>query len=199
MPHVPLRERQKKFVDAAIRVIAAEGVAKATTRRIAEVAEMPAASLHYCFHTKEELFQAVFEQALSEGPTKAGRDVIPGMGLRDGAAAVLRGYLDWMLLDRDLQQAQYELIFWALRNPDSRHLARQTYRSYIDATVELLSQARVPDEAGIDLEMLARQILATLDGHAMQWIALDDDRMAAVIENAIVEVRAVLPPLRKEA
>lgn len=199
MPHVPVGERQKKFIDATIRVIAAEGVAKATTRRIAEVAEMPAASLHYCFRTKEELFQAVFEQALSEGPQKAGRDVVPGMGLREGASAVLRGYLDWILPDRDLQQAQYELIFWALRNPDSRHLASHTYRSYIDATVDLLSQARGPDEEGVDLELLARQIIATLDGHAMQWIALDDDQMAVVIENAIVEVRAALPPLRKRA
>ncbi|WP_093086609.1 TetR family transcriptional regulator [Pseudonocardia oroxyli] len=38
MPHVPQEERRPQLVAAAIRVIAREGVARATTRRIAEEA-----------------------------------------------------------------------------------------------------------------------------------------------------------------
>lgn len=193
MPHLPVGDRQQQFIDATIRVIAAEGVARATTRRIAEVAAVPAASLHYCFRTKEELFQAVFEKALSEGPTEAGRRVVPGMGLREGVATILGGYLDWMLVDRDVQQAQYELIFWALRSPRSRHLPKQTYRAYIDATIELLRRAQGEADGAVDLEMLARQLIAVLDGHAMQWISLDDDAMKSVVENAIYEIQATLP------
>ncbi|WP_280447927.1 TetR family transcriptional regulator, partial [Nocardia cyriacigeorgica] len=49
------------MVAAAVRVIAARGVDVATTRRIAEEANAPLATLHYCFATKELLFAAVFE------------------------------------------------------------------------------------------------------------------------------------------
>ncbi|MBO2006846.1 TetR family transcriptional regulator [Serratia marcescens] len=37
-------------------MITEHGVANATTRRIAEAAGSPLASLHYVFHTKDELF-----------------------------------------------------------------------------------------------------------------------------------------------
>ncbi|MEU0265142.1 TetR family transcriptional regulator [Nocardioides sp. NPDC006303] len=190
---MPIEERRKLFIDATIRVIAAEGVARATTRRIAAMAAVPAASLHYCFRTKEALFQAVFEKALSEGPTEAGRRVVEGMGLREGVAAIVGGYLDWMIFDRDAQQAQFELIFWALRSPSSRHLPKQTYWAFIDATIELLRRAQGEADGAVDLDMLARKVIAVFDGHAMQWISLDDSATKSVVENAIREIQAALP------
>lgn len=61
MARIPAAERRADLVAAAVRVIAAHGVDGATTRRIAEAANAPLATLHYCFATKEALFAAVFE------------------------------------------------------------------------------------------------------------------------------------------
>jgi AcrR family transcriptional regulator len=59
---VPSDVRRQQFIDAAVKVIARDGVDGATTRRIAEEAKAPLATLHYCFQTKENLLWAVFEQ-----------------------------------------------------------------------------------------------------------------------------------------
>ena len=119
---MPVTDRRRQFVDAAIQVIAREGVAKATTRRIAEAADAPAAALHYCFSSKDELFRAVFDQGPLDGRAEGSRNVVPGMGLAAGVDAIVRGYLGWIVKDRDMQQAQFELIFWALRTPSAQHL-----------------------------------------------------------------------------
>lgn len=199
VPHLPVADRRRQFIEAAIEVIANEGVARATTRRIAQQANAPAASLHYCFDTKEELFQAVFEHGSTDGVRHAGRDIRPGMGLSRAVEAILNGYLEWMLADKNLQQAQYELIFWALRSPTSRHLPQRTYRAYIDATNQLLREASTPEDVGANLEFLSRQIIAVLDGHALQWMALGDGAMTQVIENAIIEIQASLVQTRAAA
>ena len=52
-------------VVAAIEVIASEGLARATTRRIAEAADAPLGSLHYCFRSKDELIESVLARAAS--------------------------------------------------------------------------------------------------------------------------------------
>ncbi|MGW0819305.1 TetR/AcrR family transcriptional regulator [Streptomyces viridiviolaceus] len=65
MARIPADTRREQFIDAAVRVIARDGVVGATTRRIAEEANAPQTSLHYCFQAKENLLLAVFEH-LSE-------------------------------------------------------------------------------------------------------------------------------------
>src|SRR5690349_13291355 len=59
MARIGAEERRQDFIEATIKVIAEHGVANATTRRIAAAADSPLASLHYVFHTKDELFCAV--------------------------------------------------------------------------------------------------------------------------------------------
>ena len=65
MARISARERRQDFIEATIKVITEHGVANATTRRIAEAAGSPLASLHYVFHTKDELFCAVYESLIN--------------------------------------------------------------------------------------------------------------------------------------
>src|SRR5271170_769725 len=116
-----LEAQRQHFIDAAILVVANEGVARATTRRIAEAANVPLAGLHYCFKTKEELFEAIVESSTSVGLDWAGRDVAPGMGLQRAVEVILRGHLEWIVENLSMVQAQLELTHWALRSPDYRH------------------------------------------------------------------------------
>ncbi len=66
MARIPAAERRAELVAAAVRMIAAHGVDGATTRRIAQDANAPLATLHYCFATKEVLFAAVFEHVTAQ-------------------------------------------------------------------------------------------------------------------------------------
>ena len=59
MPYILVEERRQHIIKAAIEVIAEEGLAQATTRRIAERAGAPLSALHYCFKDKNELIQVI--------------------------------------------------------------------------------------------------------------------------------------------
>ncbi len=191
MARLSLEDRRQNFIDAAVQVVANEGVARATTRRIAEVANAPLAGLHYCFQTKEALFQAVLEASSTLGIEDGRRGISPGMGLRRGVEVVARGFFNWLRENRSMQQALFELCHWALRNPAYSHLVRDTYRNFLDSTVALLREARQEHETSIDLEMLAKHITALGDGHTLQWLALDN-RFDDAIEDSIRLLQAAV-------
>jgi len=193
-----LEARRQHFIDAAIQVVANEGVARATTRRIAEVANVPLAGLHYCFKTKEELFEAIVESSTAGGLDWAGRDVKPGMGLRRAAEVILRGHMNWMLENLSMVQAQFELTHWALRSPDYKHLAQREGQAYLDTIVRLLREARQDDEAAIDAEMLAQHVLALLDGYAIQCLWMDATTMGVPIDYAVSALHATIAALTPE-
>lgn len=191
--YLPSEERRRQFVHAAVKVIATEGVAKATTRRIAEVAGTPTASLHYCFESKDELFQAVFQHGIDWGQEYVARDIKPGIGLHTAVEVILRGLLKWTLTDPRLQQAQYELVIWALRNPESRHLPGRMYRGYAASIEQLLEEARGDADSSIDVGFLARHIIAVLDGHVLQWLIVGDEvEIASDVEASIKEIQTNL-------
>ncbi len=149
MPHVPVEERRTQLVQAAVRVISRDGVAAASTRRIAEEAGASQASVHYSFRSKEELFAAVAEHsvdltraAIAERPFGA------GIGLRPAVAELLRMFREWAVSDPDLQIAQYELQLWALHTPAHSGLAAQCYETYGRELAAVLDLAATPDGAG---------------------------------------------------
>jgi AcrR family transcriptional regulator len=169
-----LADRRRGLVDAAVRVICAEGVARATTRRIAEEAGVSGAVVHYAFATKDELFQSVYESLTATAFAEIGGFITPDIGLESGVRQVLSGFASWIKSDRNAALALLELTAWSLRNPGSRHLAARVYRRHIDLTADLLAEA-APDEAPQRCLTLARLITMALDGVYVQWRALDDD------------------------
>ncbi len=124
--HQSVSYRRRQFVDAAIAVISREGVARATTRRIADVAQLPTASLHYCFATKEDLFHAVYEAITATGLAEVSGEVRQGVGLRQGLADITRSFAKWFQSSRDMQLATYELTMWRIStlptNPVTRRI-----------------------------------------------------------------------------
>lgn len=196
MARLTSADRKRHFIIATIKVISEEGVAKATTRRIAEVAKAPAASLHYCFESKEELFRASFEQSTREGLDVLEPLVTRGMGLREGASAILLGFARWIDDNPQVQMAQFELTLWSLRNADSRYLADLNYSRYIEGCARLLRRSAEgtgaePTDALI--ESLARLIIGSLDGMALQWLAFGDTSMDDRIQEVTNTVLSMVP------
>src|SRR6476469_1748920 len=114
MARIPAAERRAELVAAAVRMIAAHGVDGATTRRIAQDANAPLATLHYCFATKEVLFAAVFEHVTAQYREVLVRNDSQG-DVETNARALLRGVMEWYLANPDFGAAIVELISWAQR------------------------------------------------------------------------------------
>ena len=195
--HQPISYRRRQFVEAAILVISREGVARATTRRIAEMADLPTASLHYCFATKEDLFHAVYEAITGTGFAEVGASVQQDVGLHQGVADITRSFARWFQSSRDMQLATYELTVWSLRSSDSRHLARRVYRRYLDGCTQLLREVRTEKELDFDIETLSRMLIGVLDGLMLQWLSFDDDPNEGILtEESVRMLQSALPTMK---
>jgi AcrR family transcriptional regulator len=170
---VPSDVRRQQFVDAAVKVIARDGVDGATTRRIAEEAKAPLATLHYCFQTKENLLWTVFEQ-LAE-LVRADIAQVAAAGRSRSASELARQMVDegieWAIANPEANRTQIEIWLWAERN--DLEFAVKLYDLFIDAWKDFLGAAK-PPIPGDELETVTRVIVAILDGLCMQLITHGD-------------------------
>lgn len=196
--HQPVSFRRRQFVDAAITVISREGVARATTRRIAEVAQLPTASLHYCFATKEDLFHAVYEAISAAGFAEVGMAIQQEVGLHQGVADITRSFAKWFQSSRDMQLATYELTMWSLRSSDSRHLARRVYRRLLDGCSQLLREVRTQEEMDVDIEALSRALIGVLDGLGLQWLSFNNSTEDMLTDKSVKMLQSALPAMKYE-
>jgi AcrR family transcriptional regulator len=157
-------ERREQLIDATLGILASEGLAAATTRRITEEAGLALGAFHYAFRSKDELLRAVIERLNSEisqaldGVSDEAKSNLP-----DAVEAVIRGLWHYVEAKPELQLAQYELTIHALRDPTMRELASWQYDRYADVVVRTLDG--VPGApSGHELVELARFLVATLDG-----------------------------------
>jgi AcrR family transcriptional regulator len=182
MARVSADQRRQDFIEAAVRVIAEQGMKGATTRRIAEAADAPLATLHYCFHTKEQLFFAVFEYMSTSMVELQIGDVSAESDLATTAAHIVRSTMDWSLDNPNYARVQFDLILWATRQPG---LGVRVYELFLDAFANALAAAQGPDEDPAIVRPLARLITSVLDGLSLQWVSdRDDARCRADVELA---------------
>jgi len=165
--------RRQGFIEAAVRIIASHGMRGATTRRIAEEAGSPLATLHYCFHTKEQLFFAVFAY-LAEVTSAEVKDVPVGLG-RAARDWLVRA-ANWTIAHDDYARAQYELYFWALRQEGGdSDLGARIYELFFNRVEKQLRAALQPQDDDALVVPLARILVGIVDGLVMQWNG-DHDR-----------------------
>ncbi|MEV0078336.1 TetR/AcrR family transcriptional regulator [Nocardia neocaledoniensis] len=173
MARIPAAERRAELVAAAVRVIAAHGVDGATTRRIAEEANAPLATLHYCFATKEVLFAAVFEFLAGEY-----RDVLHRSDVhsdaQNTARGLLRGVLEWYLANPDFGATILELISWGQREGEQAEVvyseAHGTMRTILTGTTTAAGKPVDPDT----IDQLIYVVSALSDGFALNWLVFTD-------------------------
>lgn len=179
MPHMTNDDRREQLIEAASKVIREEGLAKATTRRIADAAGAPLGSLHYCFRGKEDLLAAVTRRLGSGGHVLSEHRVIPGMGLAEGAAAILETFAEWLTEPEAKTLSEYEIYIWANLHDDYRDMPAEVYQGWIDRIQKMLASAERDDEPPRDTVAIARLVLALIDGYNLQGQLLGDDAMLA--------------------
>ena len=171
--------RRAQLIAAATRVVAREGVAAATTRRIAQEAGVPHGLVHYWFSGKDELLEEVVQgmlrqlEAVTSLPAaepsgrSAAEDVVDRFR---SAFAVVEGD------DRGRQIALFELTTWSLRSTEHREVARTQYAAY-RATAASVTQ---PWLSAHDVELpgspdvFAQFVAALFDGVNLAWLADPD-------------------------
>ena len=191
--------RRAQLISAARTVIAREGVAAATTRRITEEAGLPHGAFHYWFAGKEELLQQeqLFEELVAESlrdmtDSAAARAADTASGAEASLGDLLRAAFDVVERDEQVrpgyQLAGYELTALALRTPALRDLARRQYQAYRDTaaaiTAPWVAGRRVDLPGGPDA---LNQLIAILfDGLVLAWLAdpdgTDPDEMFTIID-----------------
>jgi AcrR family transcriptional regulator len=184
-------------VDAAIDVIANEGLTRATTRRIAERANAPLGALHYCFRNKNELMELIYERGAGTI-----RDALEKVDPTNGVETTIRESVGiyWRFI-RDnlgLQLALFELGLWMIRN--RREELYATWNSFgVDQLRHKLDEAARAD--GIELATPAAE-LARFLFHSTDVLVLEyavsgkkavGQRQANLLADALVAM-AVPPP-----
>ncbi|MFI5825720.1 TetR/AcrR family transcriptional regulator [Streptomyces sp. NPDC051578] len=144
-------DRRQRIIDAAIRLVGAQGIAGLSHRSVAAEADVPLGSTTYHFATLDELLVAALRQA-GEGLAVALSDLGDG----DLAAALARRLGEFLTADRARAQLEYELYLAALRKPALRPVAAEWRRAVVAALGGRVDAAT------------ARAVAAVMDGISLQ-------------------------------
>jgi AcrR family transcriptional regulator len=197
MPRVSAADRRTALVHAAVRVVARDGVAAATTRAIVAEAGMSLASFHYAFTSRDELMVELIN-AVVDGEESAFapalRPADGGATMRETVRAGLQNYFEAVRADPDREKAMFELTQWALREPGFEPLARRQYDRYYTVAENALIAAG--DVTGNGWRRptaeIARMLVTLTDGLTIAWLVTRDDAAAAATMDFAAEAVANL-------
>ncbi|GGU94903.1 transcriptional regulator [Streptomyces litmocidini] len=180
MARMPSAERRRQLVEAAIRAMTRDGVARTTTRSICAEAGVSLSVFHYCFDSKQALLEAAIETITGNYVARVMSAVEPGATLRETVRGALQTYWDHVTAHPGEHMLTYDLTQYALREPGFEHLARAQYEQYVASATALIEQVGVRGrEPRVPVEVLARYLAAVIDGLTLQFLVLGDPRAAA--------------------
>ncbi|WP_445494731.1 TetR/AcrR family transcriptional regulator [Pseudomonas sp. 8(2025)] len=190
MARIGAEERRQDFIEATIKVIAEYGIADATTRRIAAAADSPLASLHYVFHTKDELFSAVYESLINM-PQQSLQYAPTGATTAESIGEMLRQLVKWFTLHPDRATTQFELFFWNLRN--NPEMATKIYAVSIEAAQQAIRKITGEALDQTALITVSRLLINLFDGLLLAWSTHGDlERLESETDTACQAVQLLV-------
>jgi AcrR family transcriptional regulator len=184
-------ERRRALVDAAIRVMSRDGVAKATTRAIVTEAGMQLGFFHYAFGSKEDLLAVVVDTITERNLAAVMSAVAPRRPVAEMLSEGMRAYWRGVEEDPATHQLTYELTQYALRRPGLDAVARRQYAAYLQATTRFLNAAAAAADVtwAVPVPVLARHAAVVLDGATLSWIVdRDTAGTLAVLDQAAAAI-----------
>jgi AcrR family transcriptional regulator len=177
MSPVQAAEHRSAIVAATVRLMVREGVAAASTRRIAAEAGVAQATIHYVFGTKTELYRSVIEAVTSNLVRAIEAGLAPHPHWTEDVAVASRAV--WEIVEADASTALLlvELTVYALRDPDLRDLTNGLYDSYhrlAENAVRVLAE-RSGSELRLPVDDVGRLVVAGLNGLVLGFL-VDGDR-----------------------
>ncbi|MCX2180733.1 TetR family transcriptional regulator [Streptomyces sp. SKN60] len=189
MGRMPSAERRRQLVEAAVRVMARDGVGRATTRAICAEAEVSLSVFHYCFDSKQELLEAAIGSITGNYVARVMSAVEPRATLRETVRGALGTYWEHVRAHPAEHMLTYELTQYALREEGFEHLARAQYEQYVASAAVLVGQvcAVLGVTPKVPVELVARVLAATIDGLTLQYLVLGDEQAAEALLDATAD------------
>ena len=182
-------QTRMQVLDGAIRALIEAGVAGTTTRKIASAANVRLATLHYHFENKEMLLKAVLDKIIDEMVANHGEPLGEGIhSMDDALERMIRRSWDAAMRTRPLQVVHFELTLHSLREED-KGLAGSQYSAYMRLYQDRLFALpeRLHRLSYDDCAVLARFVLAGIDGLILQELALPDKERSAKGIEVLIE------------
>ena len=202
MPRIAATERRAALAQAALAVIARDGVHAATTRAITAEAGMPLASFHYAVASRDDLLRDVVELVVgSQDAAAFGSLELDTTDLGAAVRSVLGAYLDVVRADPAREQAMFELTQYALRTPALAGFPAAQYDVYRGLAARLLQAGALRHRVRWDIPIpdLAALAVALTDGVTLSWLATRDDEAAErLLDVAAGAITAHAAPLTEE-
>jgi AcrR family transcriptional regulator len=185
VPRMAASDRRAELLEAAIRVMARDGVAKATTRAIVSEAGMTLGAFHYCFVSRAQMLELVTETLTERYVAEVRGLFAPHKDIRDSVLDSLHAFWKGFEANPGEHQMSYELTQYALRTPGLESVAERQYEIFLTAFSSLLELAA--DNAGIEwtepVPVLARYVQSLIDGLNMAWLVdRNSEHSKAVLE-----------------
>jgi TetR/AcrR family transcriptional regulator, regulator of biofilm formation and stress response len=189
--------RRAQLLQAALRVMARDGLAAGTTRAIVAEAGMSLATFHYCFRSRNELLRELIILVTTLERDAIRSAMLPGDDFRETLRRALHGYLEHLADNPGHELFLFELNHHALRTPELRDLADEQYRRYYESAERLLSDAA--ELAGmtwqVELPVLARLVVIVIDGATTTWLVdQDTEGTVSALETVIDHLATLATP-----
>lgn len=193
MTRLSSEERRSALIRAAVRVIARDGLAAATTRAIVAEARMPLASFHYAFRSRDGMIRDLVAFVVDNERAAILASLRPGADIRSTIRDGVQAYFDLVTSEPGREQSMFELLHYALRTPELGDLPRLQYESYHRVVTEVLlaGAAQVGIEWSLPIDDLARLAVAFTDGLTLAWLADRDDAASSRLMDSMADALAV--------
>jgi AcrR family transcriptional regulator len=184
-----VEDRRAALADAALRVLARDGVAGTTTRAIVAEAGMPLGAFHYCYPSKDALLRELAGVVVTQEFQSASAALQPGADLENSVRNGLQYWFDFIESTPQHQEVLMELAQYSRRVEALRGLDLQQYQIYWGSAEEGI---RVFGRASnvewtLPVPTLARLLVAVLDGITTGWLADRDSKAARAALDAFAD------------
>ncbi|MCG2800055.1 MAG: TetR family transcriptional regulator [Cellulomonas sp.] len=181
MTRLPIDQRRRQLVRAALAVATREGLDRTTMRAIAAEAGVALGVLHYCFTDKAEILRAVAHHIHTTGLDVA----LAAVGRQEPdrlVASVVEAYVAMVVVAPRRYQLEFELALASLRDPELAGLAADRQATKLMNARAVLEA--IADRAGlvwsVPVDVLARRLAIEIDGAVLAWLIDRDDVALAV-------------------
>ena len=180
-------QARNAILKAAWRALARDGYEKITTRRIAEMAGVNVATLHYYFGTKESLLSEASRFALQDTEKRLRK----AMEQEQTSAAALESLFAevWRGVQEQPGALRYDLVVRGFRDETAREDVLAIYSGYrrlVEQLVERHLREGGTLSTGVTATGLSYYLLSAIDGVLLQHVLTKDDIAA---QNALTMVK----------
>jgi len=196
---VKAAETRLRILDSARRVLAAEGVERFTTRRVAELARVSHGMVHYHFKDKRDLMLALVVHARRDWVEPL-EELVDGPGT---AEERMRAVIAWMArpATTEVMRVHFALYQSGMRDEVVRKRVAAEYARWRDPFVTLFRE--LADElgiAGLDARSLGEAFATAADGLVQQQSfdpSLATDRILTQLFERLVRPDGLAQPRKR--